>query len=118
MSELEMMVDAVLLDPMATARARARQGQRVIGYVGAEIPVEVILAAGAFPLRLPGRVQATDQADRYLESRFTPDLRSIAEQYLTFSIPSYSHAATTAHSVSTITCVSYAGGAWSGDLCR
>jgi benzoyl-CoA reductase/2-hydroxyglutaryl-CoA dehydratase subunit BcrC/BadD/HgdB len=82
MSELEMMVDAVLLDPMATARARARQGQRVIGYVGAEIPVEVILAAGAFPLRLPGRVQATDQADRYLESRFTHDLRSIAEQYL------------------------------------
>ena len=83
MSALEALVQSSLGDPLSAARSHVQQGGRVIGYVGAEIPVELIMAAGAFPLRLPSRIQ--DQysaADRYLESSFMPDVRSIAEQYL------------------------------------
>lgn len=83
MSALEALVQSSLGDPLSAARSHVQQGGRVIGYVGTEIPVELIMAAGAFPLRLPNRIQ--DQysaADRYLESSFMPDVRSVAEQYL------------------------------------
>jgi benzoyl-CoA reductase/2-hydroxyglutaryl-CoA dehydratase subunit BcrC/BadD/HgdB len=87
MSKLEQLTDEALRDPLAAARAHAHRGGRVIGFVGAEIPVEVIVAAGAFPLRLPSFAQggagaADGAADRYLESSFMPEVRSICEQYL------------------------------------
>jgi benzoyl-CoA reductase/2-hydroxyglutaryl-CoA dehydratase subunit BcrC/BadD/HgdB len=82
-SEFEQMVDGALRDPLAAARAHASDGGRVIGYVGAEMPVELIIAAKAFPLRLPSFAQGSAAAaDRYLESSFMPDVRSICEQYL------------------------------------
>ncbi|MFL6577480.1 MAG: 2-hydroxyacyl-CoA dehydratase [Povalibacter sp.] len=56
---------------------------RTIGYVGCDIPVELILAAGATPLGVHGRAdQVTPHADRYLEATFTSASRSIAEQWL------------------------------------
>jgi hypothetical protein len=83
MSTLEQLADQALRDPFAAARAHVQRGGRVIGYVGNEIPVELIVAANAFPLRLPsfanGSVAA---ADDYLESSFMPEVRSICEQYL------------------------------------
>jgi benzoyl-CoA reductase/2-hydroxyglutaryl-CoA dehydratase subunit BcrC/BadD/HgdB len=83
MTGLDTLVDGALRDPLGAARAYARGGGRVIGYVGAEIPVELILASYAFPLRLPASLQSsTAAADMYLESSFMPDVRSIAEQYL------------------------------------
>lgn len=83
MNDLDKLVDAALQDPMAAARAHHAAGGRVIGYVGAEIPVELIDASHAFPLRLPSLAQtATAAADRYLEPTFAPDIRSIAEAYL------------------------------------
>lgn len=83
MNAFENQVADALRDPFATARAHAERGQKVIGFVGPEIPVELIIASGAHPVRLVGAVDAkTDTADRYLESTFMPDLRSIAEQYL------------------------------------
>lgn len=83
MSALENQVADALRDPLARARAHAARGQRVIGFVGAEIPVELIIAGGAYPVRLPSAADGnTGAADRYLESTFMPDVRSIAEQYL------------------------------------
>ena len=83
MSAFENQVAQALRDPLARARTHAAQGQKVIGFVGAEIPVELIAASGAYPVRLASAVGAkTDLADRYLESTFMPDVRSIAEQYL------------------------------------
>jgi benzoyl-CoA reductase/2-hydroxyglutaryl-CoA dehydratase subunit BcrC/BadD/HgdB len=83
MSVLERLVEDALRDPLAAARAHAHAGGRVLGYVGAEIPVELILASGAFPLRLPSFAgTSAGAADRYLESSFSPSVRSIAEQYL------------------------------------
>jgi hypothetical protein len=83
MSNLDHLVDQSLRDPLAAARGHAQHGGRVIGYVGSEIPVELIVAADAFPLRLPsfacGRIT---EADRYLESSFMPDMRSLLQQYL------------------------------------
>jgi benzoyl-CoA reductase/2-hydroxyglutaryl-CoA dehydratase subunit BcrC/BadD/HgdB len=70
-------------DPLHCARKASQQEQRIVGYVGADIPVELIFAANALPLRLravPNR--ATPHADTYLESSFHPEVRAIAEQWL------------------------------------
>jgi benzoyl-CoA reductase/2-hydroxyglutaryl-CoA dehydratase subunit BcrC/BadD/HgdB len=83
MSAFENQVAEALRDPLARARAHAARGRKVIGFVGAEIPVELIIASGAYPVRLASAADAsTDLADRYLESTFMPDVRSIAQQYL------------------------------------
>jgi hypothetical protein len=83
MSALERLVEDTLRDPLAAARVHAQTGGRVLGYVGAEVPVELIVASGAFALRVPSFTpSSTPMADRYLESSFSPDMRSIAEQYL------------------------------------
>jgi len=80
---METLVTDTLLDPLAAARAHQQAGGRVIGYVGAEIPVELIIAANAMPLQLSG-LMVTDfkHADRYLEERFAPSVRAVAEEYL------------------------------------
>ena len=60
-----------------------RRSGRTIGYVGHDVPVELILAAGAIPTAIEGRSdQSTPHADRYLEATFLPASRSIAEQWL------------------------------------
>ncbi len=79
-------VDALLADPVGSARARAQSGERVIGLLGPDIPVELVIAAGARPVQLAAFAvadAATPNADRYLESSFLPAVRSIAEQWLT-----------------------------------
>ena len=74
-------------DPQSVARAAAANGQRVVGYVGGDIPVALILAANALPVRLRAIGDAaTPGADRFVESSFAPALRSIAEQWLTNSL--------------------------------
>jgi hypothetical protein len=83
MSNLDQLADDALREPLGAARAHAQSGGRVIGYVGADIPVELIIAGNAFPLRLPSFEQrSVAAADCYLESGFMPDVRSICEQFL------------------------------------
>jgi hypothetical protein len=83
MSALERLVEEALREPLAAAQAHVRAGGRAVGYVGGEVPVELIIAGGAFALRLPCEVPAeTALADRYLEPSFAPEVRSIAQQYL------------------------------------
>jgi benzoyl-CoA reductase/2-hydroxyglutaryl-CoA dehydratase subunit BcrC/BadD/HgdB len=83
MSDLKALVDAVLGEPLAGARAHHASGGRVIGMVGADTPVEIVLASGAMPLQLPVLAdQPTPLADRYLEPGFSPAARSIAQQWL------------------------------------
>jgi hypothetical protein len=61
----------------------ANSDSRRIGYVGHDIPVELILAANALPAAIQARVgESTPTADRYLEPTFLPASRSIAEQWL------------------------------------
>ncbi len=83
MSTLEHLIDAALQDPAAAARRAKASGQRVIGFVGTDVPVELIAAAGAFPWRLPAAAETpTALADVYLEASFQPQERALAGQWL------------------------------------
>ena len=71
-------VDAVLADPMAESREHGGG----IGFVGPDIPIEVLLASGRPFGHLPWRVDdSTPWADRWLESSFPFWARSIVEQW-------------------------------------
>lgn len=83
MIDLKALVAAVLGEPLANARAHHASGGCVIGMVGADIPVEIVLASGAMPLQLPVLADhPTPLADRYLEPGFSPAARSFAQQWL------------------------------------
>jgi hypothetical protein len=70
-------------DPQLAARSAAASGNRVVGYVGNDVPAALILAADALPVRLRGGAKgATAKADRFVESTFAPELRAIAEHWL------------------------------------
>ncbi|HET9862859.1 MAG TPA: 2-hydroxyacyl-CoA dehydratase family protein [Steroidobacteraceae bacterium] len=76
-------LEALRRDPQQVARAAAARGERVIGHVGNDVPVALILAANALPVRL--RVPADTHianADRFVENSFTWPLRAVAEQWL------------------------------------
>jgi hypothetical protein len=70
-------------NPYAAARDAASAGTRVVGYVGDGVPVSLILAAGALPLRLRGSPDNTHaRADAFIESSFSAELAVIAEQWM------------------------------------
>lgn len=73
-------IEAACEDPLAIAT-----GHRSIGYVGTQVPVELIIAAQAQALRLRGGVPGTQtaRADRFIETSFSASTRRIAEQWLT-----------------------------------
>jgi len=67
-----------LKDPLAALRA----GENAIGFVGGDVPIEVLLASGRPFGHLPWRVSGrTPWADRWLESSFPFWARSIVEQW-------------------------------------
>lgn len=69
--------------PYAAGRALKAGGGCVIGYLGNTAPVELIEAAGAFPVMLTGLPgQATPHADDYMEDLFDPIVRGVFEQVL------------------------------------
>jgi benzoyl-CoA reductase/2-hydroxyglutaryl-CoA dehydratase subunit BcrC/BadD/HgdB len=83
MKTLEQLLDECEQDPTTAARRAKAAGQPVIGFVGADVPVELIDAAGAFALSLtPSTPGATPEADRYLEASFSRLERSIAQRWL------------------------------------
>ena len=76
-------IRSLLNDPLRVARDTAASGQLVIGYVSRDVPIELILAAQAYPVRLWTVTEGdTWAADNYLESGFTPEARSVCEQWL------------------------------------
>lgn len=82
MSTFNEYVPGRFTQPLAAARAEHARGRRVVGYIGDDVPVELILAADALPLRLDVVPGPTPLADRYLESSFGPAYRSYLEQWL------------------------------------
>jgi benzoyl-CoA reductase/2-hydroxyglutaryl-CoA dehydratase subunit BcrC/BadD/HgdB len=71
---------AVLRDPLHAARA---SGRPIVMFASNNVPVELIHAAGCFPLQWPtAPLAATPLADRYLEAGFDPMARSALEQLL------------------------------------
>jgi hypothetical protein len=66
----------LLADPLCVARDAARSGARIVGYIGDDVPVALVVAADALPVRLramPGI--DTARADAFLESAHSPELR-------------------------------------------
>lgn len=71
---------AVLRDPLSAARRSTRP---CVAFATNNVPTELIHAAGCFPLQIPTAPRAdTSRADRYLEARFDPLVRSAFELLL------------------------------------
>lgn len=78
MIDLDALVARTLADPLAAARA----APRAIGYVGLDIPEDLLAASGRHAAHLPWDAdRPTPQADQWLESGFAPWARSILQQW-------------------------------------
>jgi benzoyl-CoA reductase/2-hydroxyglutaryl-CoA dehydratase subunit BcrC/BadD/HgdB len=65
------------------ARSWQARGGKVVGYCGIDVPEELLLAAGVFPLRLTGEpLGSTALADQYVAPTFHPQVRSIFNRLL------------------------------------
>jgi len=65
------------------ARELRSAGQRVIGYLSALCPVEILTAAGIVPLRLKGNVsEAITKADAHMETIVCPFVRNVFDAAL------------------------------------
>ena len=71
-------------DRHAAARAwKARTGGKVVGYVGADVPEEIFVAAGLLPVRVSGDPTTSDAAvEAHVEATADPAVRSIAARLL------------------------------------
>lgn len=78
MSALLTLVDQVLAHPLAAARA----APRAIGYVGMDIPEDLLAAGNLHASHLPWDAdRETPRANAWLESAFAPWCRSIIEDW-------------------------------------
>jgi benzoyl-CoA reductase/2-hydroxyglutaryl-CoA dehydratase subunit BcrC/BadD/HgdB len=74
---------AACAEPYAAARVAHAEGRKVVGYIGHSVPVELIEAAGCFPVMLSGDPsQPTELADRYLDDDFDGAARALLQQIL------------------------------------
>jgi hypothetical protein len=72
-------IDSVLADPLALGR----QADFAIGYVGLDIPEDILAAPGMYSLHLPWTTgAATPRADLWLEDSFPGWARSMVESWL------------------------------------
>jgi len=60
-------IDLAYTNPEASALAWKKAGGKVIAYLGATVPVELIAASGAHPVRLKGAAGDTTLADELME---------------------------------------------------
>jgi benzoyl-CoA reductase subunit C len=67
----------------ARARELKNSGRKVIGYLSALCPVEILTAAGVVPIRLKGNVsEAITKADAYMETMVCPFVRNVFDASL------------------------------------
>src|SRR5512143_623607 len=67
----------------ARARELKESGRKVIGYLSALCPVEILTAAGVVPVRLKGNVsEAVTKADAYMETMVCPFVRNVFDAAL------------------------------------
>jgi hypothetical protein len=79
MIELQSVLDAILDDPLAQARASGR----ALAYVGFDLPTELLMASQRHVCHLPWDAdRKTPAADRWLERSFAPWTRSMLELWL------------------------------------
>jgi benzoyl-CoA reductase/2-hydroxyglutaryl-CoA dehydratase subunit BcrC/BadD/HgdB len=75
---------STLLDRSLSDALHAARSGRAIGYLGWNVPVELILAAGAIPVQLSAPPDSIDTAlaDRFLENSFSAQSRVVAQRWL------------------------------------
>ena len=65
------------------AKELKSSGRKVIGYLSALCPVEILTAAGVVPVRLKGNVsEAVTKADAYMETMVCPFVRNVFDAAL------------------------------------
>jgi bzd-type benzoyl-CoA reductase N subunit len=65
------------------ARELKQSGRKVIGYLSALCPVEILTASGVVPIRLKGNVsEAITKADAYMETMICPFVRNVFDTAL------------------------------------
>jgi benzoyl-CoA reductase/2-hydroxyglutaryl-CoA dehydratase subunit BcrC/BadD/HgdB len=70
-------------DRSLAAREWKSKGKKVVGYIGEDVPEELILAAGFFPVRISGDpAGGTTEADKFAETFYDPSVRSVLDQLL------------------------------------
>lgn len=75
---MTVMINTILTDPLA----RARSAPRAIGYVGFDVPIDLLLAPPIYSAHLPWRTGTSfPVADRWLESGFPEWSRAILEDW-------------------------------------
>jgi len=74
--------ESVCANPYATARAAAERGEKVAGYMCTYTPVELLDAAGYFPVRILGREGAISQSDGHLQVYACSLARSVLDMLL------------------------------------
>ena len=68
-------------EPLLAAQRAHAAGSRVVAYLGNATPVELILAAGAFPLEMRGDArEETPLATRFIDDDFDGDLKSVYQR--------------------------------------
>jgi bzd-type benzoyl-CoA reductase N subunit len=71
-------VEKYYSDYGSRARELRNSGRKVIGYLSALCPVEILTAAGVVPIRLKGSVsEAVTKADAYMETMICPFVRNV-----------------------------------------
>lgn len=76
-------VEKYYSDYGARARELKESGRKVIGYLSALCPVEILTAAGVVPVRLKGNVsEAVTKADAYMETMVCPFVRNVFDAAL------------------------------------
>lgn len=79
-------------DRESAAREWKARGGQVVGFVSADVPEELILAAGFFPLRVAGEPRhSTAIADRYLPASAQAPIRSLMNRILDGSLSFLDH---------------------------
>jgi len=75
--------DKYYSDYGSRARELKDSGRKVIGYLSALCPVEILTAAGVVPVRLKGNVsEAVTKADAYMETMICPFVRNVFDAAL------------------------------------
>jgi len=65
------------------AKELKNEGKKVIGYLSAIVPVEILTAAGVVPVRMKGNVsEAITKADAYMETIVCPFVRNVFDSTL------------------------------------
>ncbi len=74
---------AALENPEKLHQQWKQDGGMLAGYLSANIPLEILHAAGILPIHLQGEPSlSTEQADKFMEAAFDPLTRSVFERLL------------------------------------